>query len=70
MIRVIMDVIIIGLGAAVFLDVAIGCVSGLLQLAHADRSLAPAFFWRCALGEAALTLGAIGWFCLAAAQMP
>lgn len=70
MIPVIMDVIIIGLGAAVFLDLAVGCASGLLQLAHADRSLAPALFWRCVLGEAALALGAIGWFYLVAAHMP
>lgn len=70
MMRAIIDVIALGLGAAALLDLTIGYASGLLGLAHADRSLAPALFRRCALSEAALMLGAIGWFCLAGAQMP
>jgi hypothetical protein len=42
MMRTIIDVIALGLGAASLLDLAIGWASGLLQLAHDERSLAPA----------------------------
>ena len=61
-----LDVIVLGLGAAAFLDLSIGFASGLLQLAHADQTLAPNLFWRCMLSEAGITVGAVAWFCFAA----
>lgn len=64
---VVLDIIVLGLGAAALLDLGIGFASGLLQLAHADQTLAPSLFWRCMLSEAVITVGAIAWFCFAAA---
>lgn len=63
----IFDAIFLTLGAAAVLDLSVGLSSGVLQLGHADRTLAPHLFRRCMLGEALLTAGSIGWFCIAAA---
>lgn len=64
---VVLDVIALGLGAAAFLDLSIGCASGQLQLAHANHTLAPSLFRRCLLSEAVITLGAIAWLGFAGA---
>ena len=61
-----LDVIFLGVGAAAVLDTGVGFASGLLQLVHADQSLAPNLFWRCILVEAVVTLAAVAWFCFAA----
>lgn len=61
-----LNVIVLGLGAAALLDMGIGFASGLLQLADADRTLVPNQFWRCMMGEAVITMGAVAWFCFAA----
>lgn len=63
---VILDVIVLTLGTAAFLDMAMGFASGLLMLAHADQASAPHLFWRCIAGEAVLIVGAVGWFSFAA----
>jgi hypothetical protein len=60
---VVRDVIVLGAGAAAFLDLAVGFASGLLQLALADRTLAPNLFWRCVVCEVVTTLAAVAWFC-------
>ena len=62
-----LDVIVLVLGAAAFLDLGMGVASGLLQLAHTDRTLALNVFWRCMLIEAVISVGAIAWFFFAAA---
>lgn len=58
---VILDSLFLTLGAAAALDLSIGLASGVLQLGHADRTLAPLLFRRCMLGEAALTASSIAW---------
>ena len=63
----ILDTLFLTLGAASVLDLSIGLASGVLQLGHADRTLAPLLFRRCMLGEAILTAGSVAWFCFAAA---
>lgn len=67
---VILDVIVLTLGAAAFIDMSVGMASGALQLADADHSLAPRLFRCCMLGEAMLTASSIGWFCFAAPNRP
>jgi hypothetical protein len=63
----ILDSLFLTLGAAAALDLSIGLASGVLQLGHADRTLAPPLFRRCMLGEAALTAGSVAWFGFVAA---
>ena len=63
----VLDVIVLGLGAAALLDLGVGFARGLLQLVQADQTLAPILFWRCMVSEAVIAGGAIAWFSLAAA---
>jgi hypothetical protein len=64
---VVLNVMFLGLGAAALLDLALGFSSGLLQLAHADQTLAPSLFRRCMVSEAVIAAGAIAWFSFGAA---